>query len=77
MADKPEHPAYCIVEVPYALVLPADVAMKLFPLLCQGEPVQYDWTNSVHHRVKPKSDGASIKQFTIAQYASLALSSDE
>ena len=72
-----EPSAYCIIEVPYALVLPADVAMKLFPLLCQGEPVQYDWTNSVHHRVKPKSDGASIKQFTIAQYASLALSSDE
>jgi hypothetical protein len=69
--------AYCIVEVPYALVLPADVAMKLFPLLCQGEPVQYDWTNGVHKRVKTKSDGANIKQFTIAQYAELALNSGE
>ena len=74
MADQA---AYCIVEVPYALVLPADVAMKLFPLLCQGEPVQYDWSNSVHRRVKTKTDGASIKQFTLAQYASLALSDDE
>jgi hypothetical protein len=46
-------------------------------LLCQGEPVQYDWTNSVHKRVKTKSDGSSIKQFTIAQYAALALSDDE
>jgi hypothetical protein len=74
MADAP---SYCIVEVPYALVLPADVAMKLFPLLCQGEPVQYDWTNGVHKRVKTKSDGANIKQFTIAQYAELALNSGE
>jgi hypothetical protein len=74
MADTP---AYCIVEVPYALVLPADIAMKLFPLLCHGEPVQYDWTNGVHKRVKTKSDSANIKQFTLAQYAELALSSDE
>ena len=72
-----EQSAYCIVEVPYALVLPADVAMKLFPLVCQGEPVQYDWTNGVHKRVKSKNDGASIKQFTIAQYAALALNDDE
>ena len=74
MADTP---AYCIVEVPYALVLPADVAMKLFPLVCQGEPVQYNWTEGVHKRVKTKSDGANIKQFTIAQYAALALNDDE
>jgi len=74
MADTP---AYCIVEVPYALVLPADVAMKLFPLICQGEPVQYDWTNGVHKRVKTKNDSTSIKQFTIAQYAALALNDDE
>ena len=77
MADKPEHPAYCIIEFPYALVLPADVAMKVFPLICQGEPVTYDWTNSVHKRVKSRADGISIKQFTLAQYASLALSDDE
>ena len=74
MADQS---AYCIIEFPYALVLPADVAMKVFPLICQGEPVQYDWTNSVHKRVKSRADGISIKQFTIAQYASLALSDDE
>ena len=72
-----EQSAYCIVEVPYALVLPADIAMKLFPLICQGEPVQYDWTGGVHKRVKTKSDGANIKQFTIAQYAALALNDDE
>ena len=74
MADQS---AYCIIEVPYALVLPADVAMKLFPLLCHGEPVQFDWSDKAHKRIKTDRDGVSIKQFTIAQYASLALSSDE
>jgi hypothetical protein len=73
MADAP---AYCIVDVPNSLVLPADVAMKLFPLLCQGEPVQYDWSDKVHKRVKPDRDGCTIKQFTIAQYAQLALNDD-
>lgn len=71
MADS-----YCIVEVPHALVLPADVAMKLFPLLCQGEPVQYDWSDKVHKRVKPERDGCTIKQFTVVQYAQLALNDD-
>lgn len=77
MPDKPEHPAYCIIEVPYTLVLPADVAMQAFPLLCQGESVNYDWKNSVHKHVKAGASTVSIKQFTIAQYAELALNSDD
>lgn len=71
-----EQHTYCLVEIPYAMVLPADVAMKLFPLLCHGEPVQYDWQNKVHKRVAPERDGCTIKQFTIAQYAQLALNSE-
>lgn len=68
--------SYCLIEVPYALVLPADVAMQLFPLLCHGEPVQYDWSEKVHKRVSPDRDGASIKQFTVAQYAQLVLNDE-
>ena len=51
--------------------------MELFPLLCQGEPVQYDWQNKVHKRVSSDRDGCTIKQFTIAQYAALALESTD
>jgi hypothetical protein len=74
MADQA---AYCIVEVPYTLILPADVAMKAFPLLCQGEPVTYDWTNSVHKRIGKDKATVTVKQFTIAQYAALALNDAE
>lgn len=68
--------AYCIIETPHAMVIPAEIAMELFPLLCHGEPVQYDWQNKVHKRVAPERDGCTIKQFTIAQYAQLALNSE-
>ena len=68
---------YCIIETPHAMVLPAEVAMELFPLLCQGEPVQYDWQNKTHKRVTSDRDGCTIKQFTIAQYAQLALNSTD
>lgn len=69
--------SYCIIEIPHALVLPADVAMQLFPLLCQGEPVTYDWQNKSHKRVASDRDGCTIKQFTVAQYAALALNSTD
>lgn len=34
---------YCLVEIPHAMVLPSEIAMELFPLLCAGEAVTYDW----------------------------------
>jgi hypothetical protein len=58
------------------MVLPSEIAMELFPLLCHGEAVQYDWQEKVHKRVARDRDGCTIKQFTIAQYAQLALNSD-
>lgn len=72
-----KHQAYCIIDVPHTLVMPADLAMELFPLLCAGEPVTYDWTNKVHKRVPSERDGCTIKQFTLAQYAELALNSTD
>lgn len=73
----PEPQAFCLIEVPHALVMPAEVAMKLFPLLCHGEPVSFDWTNKVYKRVDPARDGSVIKQFSAAQYAQLALESTD
>lgn len=67
---------YCIIEVPFAMVLPSDIAMELFPLLCHGEAVQYDWQDKTHKRAATDRDVCTIKQFTIAQYAQLALNSD-
>ena len=50
--------------------------MELFPLLCHGQTVTYDWNDKTHRRVAPDRDGCTIKQFTIAQYASLALNDE-
>lgn len=68
--------SYCIIDIPYSMVMPAELAMQLFPLLCHGEPVSYDWQDKTHKRVSADRDKASIKQFTIAQYAALALNDE-
>ena len=69
--------SYCLIDSIGTLVLPADIAMQLFPLLCQGEPVEYDWNTKAFKR-KPQDTHSklSLRQFTIAEYASLALDSD-
>ena len=70
---------YCIIELGgQGLVLPTDVAMQLFPLLCQAEEVTYDWTAQRYKHVKRESttNNMSIRQFTTAQYAELALNSN-
>lgn len=68
---------YCLVEIPHAMVLPSEIAMELFPLLCAGEAVTYDWQNKTFKRATSERDGCTIKQFTIAQYAALALESTD
>ena len=67
--------AYCIIDFPHSMVFPAEVAMELFPAICQGEAVEYDWTTKQHRR-KPSRDGVCIKQFTLAQVAELELNSE-
>jgi hypothetical protein len=69
--------SYCLIDSIGTLVLPADIAMQLFPLLCQGEVVEYEWTKKTYKR-KPQDMHSKItlRQFTIAEYASLALDSD-
>lgn len=69
---------YCLIDIPSSMVFPAEVAMELFPLLCQGESVSYDWQEKTHKRNKPTRDySCSVKQFTIAEYAQLALNEEE
>lgn len=70
---------YCIIELGgQGLVLPTDVAMQLFPLLCQAEEVTYDWNKQRYKRTQRQTsiNSMAIKQFTTAQYAELALDSD-
>lgn len=59
------------------LLLPADVAVEAFKLLCTGEPVQYDWDKKGYKRAKPSSSGSGVqlRTFSLTDYASLALNS--
>ena len=66
---------YCIIDFPHSMVFPAEVAMQLFPMLCQGEAVDYDWTNKQYRREQNRNT-VSIKQFTLAQYAQVHLNSE-
>jgi len=52
--------------------------MELFPLLCQGEAVTYDWQDKVYRWQKPVRDYAcTVKQFPLTEYAQLALNEEE
>lgn len=72
------HKSYCVINFNSEMVFEAEVAMKLFPLLCTGEPLTYDWNDKVYKRRKLDGydNGLTIKQFTTEQYALLALNSD-
>ena len=73
-----KHQTYCLIDMPSSMVFPSEVAMELFPLLCQGEAVTYDWQDKTYTRAKPTRDhSCTVKQFTIAEYAQLALNEEE
>ena len=59
------------------LLLPADVAVEAFKLLCRGEPIRYDWEKKGYKRERTTSSngGVSLRTFSLEDYASLALNS--
>ena len=67
-----------LVDIPYkyqTLVLNADDAYALFKIMCNAEPIEYDYTAKGHKPVVT-TDRPSLKAFTITVYAQLALNSD-
>jgi hypothetical protein len=67
-----------LVEIPYkyqTLVLNADDAYALFKILCNAEPIEYDY-NVKGHKPVVTNDRPSLKAFTITDYAQLALNSE-
>lgn len=62
---------YAMIEGVQSIVLPVDIAMQVFTLLCQGEKVSYDWQTKTHridNQYMP-----SLKMFSITEYATLKL----
>jgi hypothetical protein len=67
-----------IVEIPYkcqTMVLNADDAYALFKVLCNADFIEYDYDKKGHKQVVT-NDRPSLKVFSIADYAQLALNSE-
>lgn len=68
-AEEPQ--GYALIEGAHAIVLPVDVAMQVFALLCKGEKVSYDWQTKTYRRT---NEGSHIlKAFSLTEYATLHL----
>jgi hypothetical protein len=67
-------PAYALIENLRSVVLPTDVAMQVFTLLCQGEQVTFDWQTKAYKR--DTEYAPTLKVFTLRDHASLALNDD-
>lgn len=77
MAEEKYEPRALLEFGGTTLLLPADVAVEAFKLLCKGEPVRYDWEKKGYKREKTTSSngGVSLRTFSLEDYASLALNS--
>ena len=77
MAEEKYEPRALLEFGSTTVLLPVDDAIAAFKVLCNGEPVQYDWSALGYKRVKPQSrdGGVSLRTFSLTDYASLALNS--
>lgn len=69
---KQEQPqGYAMLENVNSVVMPVEIALQVFALLCQGEKVSYDWQTKTYRMV---NEGTPyLKMFSIAEYATLHL----
>ena len=67
-----------VVTTPYKyldVLLNADDAYALFKILCNAEPVTYDYGAQGYKR-NDTTDRPTLKAFTVTDYGALALNSD-
>ena len=80
MAKPQPAEAMCLIEINSSyLLLSAKDAAEIFPILCKGEVLEYDWNSKGYKRKKVDvhNVGVTLKQFTVEQYAVMALNSDQ
>ena len=68
------NPGYALLDSVGGVVLPADVAIEVFRLICQGDSVEYDWQSKSHRRRKDST--VTLRMFSVAEYATLALNDE-
>lgn len=77
-AIKPNEPM-AVVSIPYGdILLNSDDAYALFKLMCKAEIVEYNYSDKAYKRKEPSPNGnASLKAFSMADYAALSLNSTD
>lgn len=66
-----QNKGYAMLENLSSVVLPVDIAMQVFTLLCQGEKVSYDWQTKTYRRTNESPP--NLRMFSITEYATLHL----
>ncbi len=69
--DNPTPQGFAMIDQINSVVLPMDIALQVFALLCQGEKVSYDWQTKTHRIVNEGTP--SLRMFSITEYATLKL----
>lgn len=67
-----------VIDIPYkynTIVLNADDAYALFKILCNAEPIEYDY-NLKGHKLVVTTDRPSLKAFTVTDHAALVLNTE-
>jgi len=65
---------YALLEHVNGVVLPAEIAVQVFTLLCKGERVSFDWQSKMYKREVEYQP--SLKVFTAKDLAGLELNQD-
>jgi hypothetical protein len=74
-----EKPMYVVIDLPRCVVVPFDAGVKLFGLLRDAEPLEYQWGANQYKRAKKdtsQSKTPSMRPFTLEEYAVLDLNED-
>lgn len=71
----PPPSGYALISGTNNIVLPVDMAIQVFGMLCKGEPIEYDWQSKSYKR-RVSSDMPTLQMFSVAQYATLSLEDD-
>lgn len=68
-----------VVSIPYGdVLLNADDAYALFKLMCKAQLIEYSWSDKCWKRKSNGDSGnASLKAFSVADYAALSLNSTD
>ncbi len=61
--DSPTPQGFAMIDNIHSVVLPMDIALQVFALLCQGEKVSYDWQTKTHRIVNEGTP--SLRMFSL------------